>query len=78
MSDKGHVMGIVTLQGIVEYGQIRLEAGAHLPERTRVFVIAPDVQVEWGARISSPRLANPEDLADFELEVIEDPSDAGV
>ena len=71
-------MSIATYEGVVEHGQIRLRAGVRLPEKTEVYVIVPDVQIKRGARIYSPRLAQPEQLADFELEVIEEPSDASV
>ncbi len=42
----GHAMGIVTYEGVVEHGQIRLKTNARLPERARVYVIIPDVQTE--------------------------------
>jgi len=71
-------MGIVAYEGVVEQGQIRLKAGVRLPEKTQVYVIVPDVQIKQSAGIVSPRLAHPEQVADFELEVIEEPSDASV
>ncbi len=65
-------MGIVTLEGVVERGQIRLKADVRLPEKTKVYVIVPDIQIEQGARIFSPRLTPPEQAADFEMQVIWD------
>ena len=62
-------MGIVTFEGIVEQGQIRLKNNVQLPENTRVFVVVPDVQVEKVAHIFTPRLARREDATDFEMEV---------
>ena len=62
-------MGIVTFEGIVEQGQIKLKSNVRLPENTRVFVVVPDVQVEPVAHIFTPRLARREDAADFEMEV---------
>jgi hypothetical protein len=62
-------MGIVTFEGIVEQGQIRLKNNVRLPENTRVFVVVPDVQVEKVAHIFTPRLARREDATDFEMEV---------
>lgn len=62
-------MGIVTFEGFVEQGQIRLKDNVRLPENTRVFVVVPDVQVEQVAHIVTPRLARREDAADFEMEV---------
>ena len=69
-------MGIITFEGVVEHGQIRLNAGVRLPEKAKVYVVIPDVQVERSARIISPRLAHPAQSSDFELEIIEEPSDA--
>ena len=71
-------MGIVTLEGIVEHGQIQLAANIRLPDKTRVYVVVPNVEVEQVARLVSPRLARPEDLADFVLEVVEVNPDAGL
>jgi hypothetical protein len=71
-------MGILTFEGVVEHGQIRLKAGVCLPEKARVYVIIPDIQIERGARVFSPRLAHPEQAMDFELEVIEESPDASV
>ena len=71
-------MGIVTLEGVVEKGQIRLKGDIRLPEKTKVYVIVPDIQIKRGARIFSPRLAHPEQAVDFEMEVIEESADANV
>lgn len=71
-------MGIVAYEGVVKHGQIRLKAGVRLPERAQVYVIVPDAQIKQSARIFSPHLVHPEQAADFELEVIEEPSDASV
>jgi hypothetical protein len=35
----------------------------------KVYVVVPDIQVEKYARIFSPRLANPEQVIDFNMEV---------
>jgi hypothetical protein len=69
-------MSILTLEGIVDHGQIRLPPHVRLPEKARVYVLVPDVQVEATARIASPRLLHPEQAADFIMEVSND--DAGV
>jgi len=71
-------MSIMTLEGIVDQGQIRLKGRARLPDRTRVYVIVPDVQVEQVAQVFSPRLAHPEQIEDFRLQVIEENRDAGL
>ncbi len=68
-------MTIVTLEGVVEHGQIRLMNDVQLSDNTKVYIIVPSIQVEQTAHISSPRLARPEQIADFMLEVIEDSSD---
>ncbi|MEW5828389.1 MAG: hypothetical protein AB1846_05815 [Chloroflexota bacterium] len=71
-------MTITTYEGIVEKGKIRLKTGIRLPEKAKVYVIVPDLQVEKTARVMSPRLVNPSQTADFILEVSEDTPGAGV
>jgi len=71
-------MGVTTFEGIVENGQIRLPAAVRLPERAKVYVVIPDVEVETVAYLGSPRLVHPEQAADFKKEVIEEPSDASL
>jgi len=68
-------MGVTTVEGVVENGQIRLPAAVRLPERTKVYVVIPDVEVQTVAYIGSPRLVHPEQAVDFMKEVIEEPSD---
>ncbi len=68
-------MGVTTIEGVVENGQIRLPAAVRLPERAKVYVIIPDVEVQGVAYIGSPRLVHPEQAADFAKEVLEEPSD---
>lgn len=68
-------MGVTTIEGVVENGQIRLPAAVRLPERTKVYVIIPEVEVQTVAYIGSPRLVHPEQAVDFVKEVIEEPSD---
>jgi hypothetical protein len=55
-----------------------LKAGICLPEKAKVYVIIPDIQIEREARIFSLRLAHPAQAADFELEVIEGSFDVSV
>ena len=69
-------MGVTTLEGIVENGQIRLPATVRLPENTKVYVVVPDVEVQTETYIGSPRLVHPEQAADFEKQVVENSSDA--
>jgi hypothetical protein len=78
MQAGGDVMGIVTYEGIVDHGQIRLKTNVHLPEKTKVYIIVPDMQVEQITHIVSPRLAHPEQAVDFKLEVVEDSPNASL
>ena len=75
-------MGVVTLEGIVEHGQIRLKNDVRLPEKTQVYVvipnIQPNIQAERRAHIYSPRLTHPEQAVDFEMQIIEESPDANV
>jgi len=72
-------MGVLTLEGIVtENGQVQLKDKVRLPERTKVYVIVPDIRTEQVAHIFSPRLVHPEDVKDFTMEVIEESSDANL
>ena len=65
-------MKIVTFEGVVENGQIRLPANVHLPEQAKVYVVIPGIKEPTGAYIGSPRLVHPEQAADFKKEVVED------
>ncbi|MBW1820533.1 MAG: hypothetical protein JRI92_02030 [Deltaproteobacteria bacterium] len=65
-------MSIVTLEGIVQEGQIRLKTDFHLPDKTKVYVVVPDFQGEKYAHIFSPRLANQEQAIDFKMQVTEE------
>ena len=65
-------MKVTTFEGVVENGQIRLPANVRLPEKAKVYVVIPDVEVETVAYIGSPRLVHPEQAADFKKEVIKD------
>lgn len=65
-------MSVATYEGVVIGGQVRLEDGIRLPERAKVFVIVPEGSLQIPrARIHSPRLACPEQVADFVMEVSE-------
>ena len=71
-------MRVTTFEGIVEKGQIRLLATVRLPERAKVYVVIPDIEVQTVAYVGSPRLVYPEQAADFKKEVVEEPPDAGL
>ena len=66
-------MSVSTIEGYVENGQIRVPASVKLPDRAKVYIVIPDVEtLRRPIRIVSPRLANPEQAADFRLEVEEE------
>ena len=62
-------MNVVTYEGFVENGQIRLPDNVRVPERTRVYVVIPGEGQPSAARWMSPRLAHPEQAEDFKLTV---------
>ena len=71
-------MALMTVEGVVVDGRIRLPEGVALPERAKVYVVVPDVSsAPARAHVVSPRLAHPEQAADFAKQVIEAPADAG-
>lgn len=69
---------VLTLEGVVEKGQVRLSSNVRLPDKTRVYVIVPGVLVQKVAHMSSPRLADRAQAGDFTLEVVEKRADAGL
>jgi hypothetical protein len=71
-------MSVTTIEAIVENGQIRLPSSVRLPERAKVYVLIPDVKMPPSSYIGSPRLAHPEQAADFQKEVVEESSDASL
>jgi len=73
-------MAVVTFEGIVEAGKIRILSDAVLPERAKVYVLIPDfdtdevrathpVAIPANPRVVSPRLAKREDAAHFRLKM---------
>jgi hypothetical protein len=64
-------MRIATLEGIVEKGQIRFTSDLRLPDKTKVYVVISNIQIENVAYSYTPRLANPSQSADFKMEVLE-------
>ena len=71
-------MSVATYEGVAEGGKIKLEAGISLPEQTKVYVVVPDEIVRTIPRVVTPRLAHPEQIADFQMEIAPSPSDASV
>ena len=65
-------MSAETFEGVVEQGQIKLNSDVRLPDGTKVFIVVPDIEIEEkSVHLRSPRLAHPEQAADFEMEVVE-------
>ncbi len=74
-------MKVVSYEGVVENGRIRLPPDALLPEKAKVYVVVPELIVKSDkppdvVRVPSPRLKDPV-LSDlFELEVVKKADDA--
>ena len=71
-------MGVLTIEGIVDNGQIKLTPDVRLPDHIKVYVVVPDMKIEQDVHLFSPRLKNPEEATEFEMEVIEESSDASL
>jgi hypothetical protein len=71
-------MGVLTIEGIIDNGQIRLASDVRLPERTKVFVVVPDMKIEQTVHLFSPRLKNSDQAAEFKMEIVQEPSDASL
>ena len=71
-------MGVTTFEAIVENGQIRLPVHVRLPEKAKVYVVAPGVELGPIALIASPRLLHPEQAEDFKMEIVKEDQNAGV
>jgi hypothetical protein len=71
-------MATVTFEGVVENGRIRLPDDVALPDNTKVYVIVPEQQTLGPVGVPRPRLAHPEQAADFAKQVSEVENDAGV
>ncbi|MBA3945238.1 MAG: hypothetical protein H0X37_11825 [Herpetosiphonaceae bacterium] len=65
-------MSVLTLEGIVDQGQIRLTTNANLLEHTKVYVVVPDMQIEQAIHIATPHLVHKEQVNDFMMEVVEE------
>lgn len=64
-------MSVRTFEGVIEKGQVKLHTPVNLPERTRVYVVVLDAEVAQTTDIRSPHLAQPEQITDFKMEVLE-------
>jgi predicted DNA-binding antitoxin AbrB/MazE fold protein len=75
-------MTILTVEGVVENGMIKLAETVKLPEHAKVYVIVPGIEYDSAdsrkAWVVSPRLAVREQIADFRMDVSEDSDDASI
>ncbi|MGL4553213.1 MAG: aspartyl protease family protein [Gemmataceae bacterium] len=62
-------MPVVTFEGVVENGRVRLPPDVVLPEQQTVFVVVPLADPPAVPKLPSARLVRPEDAAAFELKV---------
>lgn len=69
-------MKVTTYEAVIKNGQVRLSDDAHIPEHTKVYVVAPIAETVERVSIISPRLAHPAQIARFTKEVTEEPDDA--
>jgi hypothetical protein len=65
-------MKTTTYEAVVENGQIKLPATLHLPDHTKILIVVPDAEAISAAHIYSPRLAHPDQAADFTKEVLKE------
>ena len=71
-------MQVTAFEGTIENGQIRLTTEINLPEKTKVYVIIPGLEAKKRVHVYTPRLAHPEQAADFKKEIVEGLPNAGV
>ena len=68
-------MAILTFEGTVENGQIRLRDDVTLPEHATVYVVIPAIEGS-ASPCPQPSPGAPEDAAFFAKDVVEVPADA--
>jgi hypothetical protein len=64
-------MNVITYEGFVENGFVRLQDRVHIPDNTKVHVDVPSSGSARLARITSPSLIHPEQAAEF-VKVVEE------
>lgn len=64
-------MEIISFEGEINSGQIKLPPNLNIPDKTKVYIIIPNIKIKNKAFIDSPRLTNPKQAADFKKEIIE-------
>ena len=68
-------MKVSAYEGIVENGCVRLPIEVVLPERTKVYVVVPEIAPPRTTHIRSPRLSDSSQAKDFIKEVLPDNGD---
>ena len=63
-------MSVLALEGYVKDGQIRLLDSTALPEKAKVYVVVAGARPRL-SRVWSPRLADPQQIEEFSMEVTE-------
>ncbi len=69
---------LATYEGIIENGRVTLPPNTDIPDKTRVYVLVPDAEMQPTLYVASPRLVHPEQAKDFEKQIIEETTDAEV
>jgi hypothetical protein len=64
-------MKVLTYEGIVERGEVKLPEAVRLPEHAKVYVVVPGAEDLPPSRIQTPRLLRPEQVSDFAMEILE-------
>ena len=67
------IMSVTTYEAIIENGQIKLPQALRLPEKTKVYVVIPDVEIQPAIKVGSPHLTHPEQFIHFIKEIVEEP-----
>ena len=62
----------------VENGHVTLPPDADIPDKTLVYVLVPNPDMDRTYKIMSQRFADPGQAKDFKLEVIEESHDGGI
>ena len=64
-------MKVLTYEGLVERGEVKLPETVKLPEHAKVYVVVPGVEDLPPSMIQTPRLLRPEQALDFAMEIME-------
>jgi len=69
-------MQIPPSEATVENGRLACPEAVQLPEQEIIHILLPELQENRKYRMMSPRLAHPEQAAEFVKEVVEETPDA--